>query len=103
MFQSDWTPDHLQSGPTNLYEKIAIALKGVEWREPGLVELAKMIAEKKQTAASRGSHKAGRPAVSKGAARLSRPAESPKHASDSDPSTEADVSAAATAQRSLDA
>ena len=85
------------------YKEIAFALKGVEWREPGLVELAKTIAEKKQTAASRGSHKAGRPAVSKGAARLSRPAESPKHASDSDPSTEADVSAAATAQRSLDA
>jgi hypothetical protein len=44
MFRSDWTPDHLQSGPTNLYKEIALALKGGEWRTPGLVALASKIA-----------------------------------------------------------
>ena len=27
MFNDDWTPAHLMSGPTNLYKEIAIALK----------------------------------------------------------------------------
>jgi hypothetical protein len=45
MFRSDWTPDHLQSGPTNLYKEIALALKGAEWRTPGLVALARKIAD----------------------------------------------------------
>ena len=40
MFGDDWTPGHLTSGPTNLYKEIALALKGVEWRKPGLVALA---------------------------------------------------------------
>ena len=44
MFRSDWTPDHLQSGPTNLYKEIALAFKGAEWRAPGLVALASKIA-----------------------------------------------------------
>ena len=44
MFRSDWTPDHLQSGATNLYKEIALALKGAEWRTPGLVALASKIA-----------------------------------------------------------
>ena len=43
MFRSDWTPDHLQSGATNLYKEIALALKGEEWRKPGLVALASKI------------------------------------------------------------
>jgi len=30
----------LTSGPTNLYKEIALALKGVEWRQPGLVAFA---------------------------------------------------------------
>ena len=44
MFRSDWTPDHLQGGATNLYKEIALALKGAEWRTPGLVALASKIA-----------------------------------------------------------
>ena len=40
MFRSDWTPDHLQGGETNLYKEIALALKGAEWRKPGFVALA---------------------------------------------------------------
>ena len=40
MFGDDWTPAHLTSGPTNLYKEIALALKSVEWRQPGLVALA---------------------------------------------------------------
>ena len=44
MFRSDWTPDHLQSGATNLYKEIAIALKGAEYRTPGLVAVASKIA-----------------------------------------------------------
>jgi len=43
-FRSDWTPEHLQGGDTNLYKEIALALKGAEWREPGLVALASKIA-----------------------------------------------------------
>ena len=44
MFRSDWTPDHLQGGATNLYKEIALALKGAEWRDPGLVAFASKIA-----------------------------------------------------------
>ena len=44
MFGDDWTPGHLTSGPTNLYKEIALALKGVEWRKPGLVALASKLA-----------------------------------------------------------
>ena len=40
MFGDDWTPAHLQSGATNLYKEIALALKAEEWRKPGLVALA---------------------------------------------------------------
>jgi hypothetical protein len=40
MFNDDWTPPHMVSGPTNLYKEIALALKGAEWRKPGLVALA---------------------------------------------------------------
>ena len=40
MFGDDWTPAHLTGGPTNLYKEIALALKGVEWRKPGLVAFA---------------------------------------------------------------
>ena len=40
MFNDDWTPAHLTGGPQNLYKEIAIALKGVEWRKPGLVAFA---------------------------------------------------------------
>jgi len=40
MFGDDWTPAHLTGGPTNLYKEIAFALKGVEWRQPGLVAVA---------------------------------------------------------------
>ena len=36
MFGDDWTPAHLTGGPTNLYKEIALALKGAEWRQPGL-------------------------------------------------------------------
>ena len=51
MFNDDWTPRHLTSGPTNLYKDIALALKGVEWRQPGLVAFASKLA------ASAGPHK----------------------------------------------
>ena len=44
MFNDDWTPAHLTSGPTNLYKEIALALTGMEWRKPGLVALAAKIA-----------------------------------------------------------
>jgi hypothetical protein len=40
----DWTPGHLARSPTNLYSAIAIALKGAEWRQPGLVALASTLA-----------------------------------------------------------
>ena len=39
-FSDDWTPAHLTGGPTNLYKEIAFALKGAEWRQPGLVAVA---------------------------------------------------------------
>ena len=51
MFGDDWTPAHLTGGPTNLYKEIAFALKGVEWRQPGLVAVASKLA------ASAGPHK----------------------------------------------
>jgi len=44
MFGDDWTPAHLTSGKTNLYKEIAFALKGVEWRQPGLVAVASKLA-----------------------------------------------------------
>jgi len=44
MFGEDWTPPHLTGGKTNLYKEIALALKGVEWRQPGLVAFASKIA-----------------------------------------------------------
>ena len=44
MFGDDWTPAHLTGGPMNLYKEIAIALKGLEWRKPGLVALASKLA-----------------------------------------------------------
>jgi len=44
MFGDDWTPAHLTGGKTNLYKEIAFALKGVEWRQPGLVAVASKIA-----------------------------------------------------------
>ena len=44
MFGDDWTPSHLTGGPTNLYKEIALALKGVEWRQPGLVAIASKLA-----------------------------------------------------------
>jgi len=43
-FGDDWTPAHLTGGPTNLYKEIAFALKGAEWRQPGLVAVASKIA-----------------------------------------------------------
>jgi len=43
-FNDDWTPAHLTGGPTNLYKEIAFALKGVEWRQPGLVAVASKLA-----------------------------------------------------------
>jgi hypothetical protein len=43
-FDDDWTPAHLASGETNLYKEIAIALKGSEWRQPGLVAFARKLA-----------------------------------------------------------
>jgi len=45
MFQDDWTPPHLVRSPTNLYKEIANALKGAEWRQPGMVALAGKIAK----------------------------------------------------------
>ena len=44
MFNDDWTPAHLTHKPTNLYKEIALALKGSEWRQPGLVALASKLA-----------------------------------------------------------
>ena len=44
MFGDDWTPAHLTGGPTNLYKEIAFALKGAEWRQPGLVAVASKLA-----------------------------------------------------------
>ena len=44
MFYDDWTPGHLTSGAANLYKEIAIALKGDEWRKPGLVAVAAALA-----------------------------------------------------------
>jgi len=44
MFSDEWTPAHLTSGPTNLYKEIALALKGVEWRKPGMVAFAGKLA-----------------------------------------------------------
>ena len=43
-FNDDWTPAHLTGGLSNLYKEIAFALKGVEWRQPGLVAVASKIA-----------------------------------------------------------
>jgi hypothetical protein len=43
-FGDEWTPAHLTGGKTNLYKEIAFALKGVEWRQPGLVAVASKIA-----------------------------------------------------------
>ena len=50
-FNDDWTPAHLTGGPSNLYKEIAFALKGVEWRQPGVVAVASKIAS------SAGEHK----------------------------------------------
>ena len=50
-FNDDWTPAHLTGGLTNLYKEIAFALKGAEWRQPGLVAVASKIA------GSAGEHK----------------------------------------------
>ena len=44
MFDDEWTPQHLKSGPANLYKDIALALKGAEWRRPGLVAFASKLA-----------------------------------------------------------
>jgi len=44
MFGDDWTPAHLTGGKTNLYKEIALALKGVEWRQPGFVAIAAKLA-----------------------------------------------------------
>jgi len=44
MFNDEWTPAHLTGGPTNLYKEINLALKGEEWRQPGLVALAATLA-----------------------------------------------------------
>ena len=49
-FGDDWTPSHLTGGKTNMYKEIAFALKGAEWRQPGLVAVASKIA------ASAGEH-----------------------------------------------
>jgi len=40
MFDDDWTPAHLTRSPTNLYKEIAVSLKSVEWRAPGLAAIA---------------------------------------------------------------
>jgi len=40
MFDDGWTPAHLERRPLNLYQDIAISLKGAEWRTPGLVAFA---------------------------------------------------------------
>jgi len=44
MFHDDWTPAHLTGGRANLYKEIDLALKGEEWRQPGLVALADKLA-----------------------------------------------------------
>jgi len=44
MFNDDWTPAHLTGGSTNLYKEIALALKSVEWRQPGFVAFASKLA-----------------------------------------------------------
>jgi len=44
MFNDDWTPAHLTGGRTNLYKAMDLALKGEEWRQPGLVALAAKLA-----------------------------------------------------------
>ena len=44
MFDDASTPAHLMGGPTNLYKEIALALKSVEWRKPGLVAFASKLA-----------------------------------------------------------
>jgi hypothetical protein len=44
MFNDDWTPAHLTGGPSNLYKEMNLALKGEEWRQPGLVALARTLA-----------------------------------------------------------
>jgi hypothetical protein len=44
MFSDDWTPAHLLHGPKNIYKEIAFALKGTEWRKPGLVAIASKLA-----------------------------------------------------------
>jgi len=51
MFNDDWTPAHLTRGPANLYKEMDLALKGEEWRQPGLVALAARLAT------SAGEHK----------------------------------------------
>jgi len=51
MFGDDWTPAHLTGGPTNLYKEVDVALKGAEWRQPGLVAWASTLAT------SSGEHK----------------------------------------------
>jgi len=43
MFGDEWTPAHLTCGPSNLYKEIALALKGGEWRLPGLVAFASKV------------------------------------------------------------
>jgi hypothetical protein len=47
-YNDDWTPAHLTGGPTNLYKEMDLALKGEEWREPGLVGLAAKLATSAQ-------------------------------------------------------
>jgi len=44
MFGDDWTPAHLTGGKMNLYKEIALALKGVKWRQPGFVAFAAKLA-----------------------------------------------------------
>jgi hypothetical protein len=44
MFNDAWTPAHLTGGKNNLYKDIALALKGAEWRFPGLVAVASKLA-----------------------------------------------------------
>jgi hypothetical protein len=43
-FNDDWTPVHLTGGRANLYQEMDLALKGEEWRQPGLVALATKLA-----------------------------------------------------------
>ena len=44
MFGDDWTPRHLTGGKMNIYKEIALALKGIEWRQPGMVAFASKLA-----------------------------------------------------------